>query len=115
MVYSGGKPAAEMMQLAETEIRDRYLADMFEIFPQLRPLIVETKVQKWSPGNTFRPPGFDFDAVVAYSQRTDTDIHLAGDYFADLGNMETAAGSGHEAAHRALARLASLRQNRAAA
>lgn len=115
MVYSGGKPAAEMMQLSDEQIRDRYLSDMFEVYPEFRPFVVETKVQKWSPGNTFRPPGFDFDPVVTYSQRTDTDIHLAGDYFADLGNMETAAGTGFEAAHRALARLAALDPRREAA
>jgi oxygen-dependent protoporphyrinogen oxidase len=115
MVYSGGKPAAEMMTLGEDEIRDRYLADMFKVYPQLRSIIQETKVQKWSPGNTFRPPGFNFDAVVDYSARTDTDIHLAGDYFADLGNMETASGTGFEAARRARLRLTGLVAKRAAA
>ena len=115
MVYAGGKPAAEMMTLGEDEIRDRYLADMFKVYPQLRSIIQETKVQKWSPGNTFRPPGFNFDAVVDYSARTDTDIHLAGDYFADLGNMETASGTGFEAARRARVRLAGLVAKRAAA
>ncbi|MEZ5926682.1 MAG: FAD-dependent oxidoreductase [Hyphomicrobiaceae bacterium] len=108
MVYSGGKPAAEMMRLTEDEIRERYLSDIFQLYPEIRPLIVETKVQKWSPGNTYRPAGFDFGPVVRYSDRTDTDIHLAGDYFSEIGNMETAAGTGYEAAQRARRRLATL-------
>lgn len=105
MVYAGGKPAAELMKLSEDEIRDRYLADMYKIYPQLRGIIKETKVQKWSPGNTYRPAGFKFDAMLEYCERTDTDIHFAGDYFAEIGNMEIAAGTGHEAARRARVRL----------
>lgn len=108
MVYAGGKPAAELMKLSEDEIRDRYLADMFKVYPQLRFIIKETKVQKWSPGNTYRPAGFNFDAMLEYCERTDTDIHFAGDYFAEIGNMEIAAGSAHEAACRARVRLLAL-------
>ncbi|MCC7483073.1 MAG: FAD-dependent oxidoreductase [Hyphomicrobiales bacterium] len=110
MVYAGGKPAAELMKLSEDEIRDRYLADMFKIYPQLRSIIKETKVQKWSPGNTYRPAGFNFDAMLEYCERTDTDIHFAGDYFAEIGNMEIASGTAHEAARRARVRLMALQQ-----
>jgi protoporphyrinogen/coproporphyrinogen III oxidase len=112
MVYSGGKPAAELMKLSEDEIRDRYLADMYKMYPELKSVIVETKVQKWSPGNTYRPPGFDFDAMIAYCERKDTDIHFAGDYFAEIGSMETASGTGHEAARRARVRLQAIDKER---
>ncbi|MHB1219463.1 MAG: protoporphyrinogen/coproporphyrinogen oxidase [Alphaproteobacteria bacterium] len=112
MVYAGGKPAAELMKLSEDEIRDRYLADLFKIYPQLRSIIKETKVQKWNPGNTYRPAGFNFDAVLEYCERTDTNVHFAGDYFAEIGNMEIAAGSGHEAARRARARLLAIDKSR---
>lgn len=105
MVYAGGKPALEMMKLGEDQIRDRFLADMYAVYPQLRGLIAETKVQKWWPGNTYRAPGFDFRPMLSYCEHTDTDIHFAGDYFGELGNMETAAGTGLEAAGRVRARL----------
>jgi len=108
MVYAGGKPAAELMKLNEDQIRDRYLADLFKIYPQLRSIIKETKVQKWSPGNTYRPAGFNFDAMLEYCERTDTNIHFAGDYFAEIGNMEIAAGTAHEAARRARVRLLAI-------
>jgi len=114
MVYAGGKPAAELMKLSEDEIRDLYLADMYKIYPQLKSIIKETRVQKWSPGNTYRPAGFNFDAMLEYCDRKDNDIHFAGDYFAEIGNMEIASGTGHEAARRARVRLMALEQRPAA-
>jgi oxygen-dependent protoporphyrinogen oxidase len=109
MVYAGGKPAAELMRLSDEEIRERYLADLYKIYPQLRTIIKEAVVQRWSPGNTYRPAGFNFEAMLQYCERTDTDIHFAGDYFGEIGNMEIAAGSAHEAARRARVRLSSAK------
>lgn len=105
MVYAGGKPAAELMRLSDEEIRERYLNDLYRIYPQLRSIVAETIVQRWFPGNTYRAPNFVFDPMVSYCQRSDVDIHFAGDYFADLGTMETAAATGFEAALRARNRL----------
>jgi protoporphyrinogen oxidase len=107
MVYSGGAPAREMLELSDDEIRDRYLTDVLKMFPELRGHIKETIVQRWVPGNTYRPAGFNFDPMLAYCERTDVDIHFAGDYFAEIGNMEIATGSAHEAARRARVRLMS--------
>lgn len=105
MVYSGGAPAREMLKLTDEAIRDTYLADVYRMFPQLKGHIKETVVQRWVPGNTYRPAGFDFDPMLAYCERNDVDIHFAGDYFAEIGNMEIATGSAHEAARRARIRL----------
>lgn len=107
MVYSGGAPAREMLKLSDDEIRDRYLTDVLKMFPELRGHIKETIVQRWVPGNTYRPAGFNFDPMLAYCEKTDVDIHFAGDYFAEIGNMEIATGSAHEAARRARVRLMS--------
>lgn len=105
MVYSGGAPAREMLKLSDEEIRNTYLADVYRMFPQLKGHVKETIVQRWLPGNTYRPAGFNFDAMLTYCERTDVDIHFAGDYFAEIGNMEIATGSAHEAARRARVRL----------
>lgn len=113
MVYSGGAPAREMLKLTDEGIRDTYLADVYRMFPELKGHIKETIVQRWVPGNTYRPAGFNFDPMLAYCERDDVDIHFAGDYFAEIGNMEIATGTGHEAAKRARARLLS-KQDRAA-
>lgn len=105
MVYSGGEPARQMLKLTDDEIRDKYLADVYRMFPQLKGHVKETVVQRWVPGNTYRPAGFDFSPMLAYCERDDVDIHFAGDYFAEIGNMEIATGTGHEAARRARVRL----------
>ncbi|SCB32280.1 flavin monoamine oxidase family protein [Rhizobium multihospitium] len=105
MVYSGGAPAREMLKLTDEQIRDKYLTDVYKMFPELRGHVKETIVQRWVPGNTYRPAGFNFDPMLAYCERDDVDIHFAGDYFAEIGNMEIATGTGHEAAKRARARL----------
>lgn len=113
MVYSGGAPARAMLEKTDEQIRETYLADIYRMFPQLKGHIKETVVQRWMPGNTYRPAGFDFDPMLAYCERDDVNIHFAGDYFAEIGNMEIATGTGHEAAKRARARL--LKRDRARA
>ncbi|CDX35515.1 Amine oxidase [Mesorhizobium plurifarium] len=105
MVYSGGEPARELLKRSDEEIRDTYLADVYRMFPELKGHIKEAVVQRWVPGNTYRPAGFNFDAMLSYCERDDVDIHFAGDYFAEIGNMEIATGSAHEAARRARVRL----------
>lgn len=113
MVYSGGAPARQMLKLSDEEIRDTYLADVYRMFPELKGHIKETIVQRWVPGNTYRPAGFNFDAMLSYCDRDDVDIHFAGDYFAEIGNMEIATGSAHEAARRARVRLMDKEKNSA--
>ncbi|RKP57727.1 FAD-dependent oxidoreductase [Pararobbsia silviterrae] len=113
MVYSGGAPAREMLKLTDEQIRDAYLTDLYKMFPQLKGHVKETIVQRWVPGNTYRPPNFDFDPMLKYCERDDVDIHFAGDYFAEIGNMEIATGTGHEAAKRARARLKAIEREEA--
>ncbi len=110
MVYSGGEPARQMLKLTDDEIRDRYLADIYKMFPTLQGHVKETIVQRWTPGNTYRPAGFDFQPMLSYCERNDVNIHFAGDYFAEIGNMEIATGSGHEAARRARVHLSGQEQ-----
>lgn len=105
MVYSGGEPARQLLTKTDEEIRDIYLEDVYKMFPQLRGHVKETIVQRWVPGNTYRPAGFNFRPMLEYCERKDVDIHFAGDYFAEIGNMEIATGTGHEAARRARVRL----------
>lgn len=105
MVYAGGERAQKLIGLSEDEIRQMFLADLYKIYPQLQRILQETKIQKWNPGNSCRPVGFKFDAMLGYCERTDVRIRFAGDYFAEIGNMEVAASSAHEAAVRVRSRL----------
>ncbi|MFB9832306.1 flavin monoamine oxidase family protein [Actinoallomurus acaciae] len=100
MVYSGGAPAAELMRKTDQEVAETYLADLYRLFPTLRGAVEETVVQRWELGNVYRRPGLDFTPMLRYCGRTDTSIHFCGDWFAELGNMEVAAGSAVEAAER---------------
>lgn len=105
MVYSGGAPARRLMKRSDEEIERTYLDDVFELYPQLRGKIAETVVQRWLPGNVYRAPGMDFEAMLRYCDRDDTLIQYCGDYFGEIGNMEIATGSGTEAGLRAKAAL----------
>ncbi len=105
MVYSGGAPAAELMTKTDQEVAEIYLADLYRLFPRLREAVKETIVQRWELGNVYRRSNMDFSPMLRYCQRTDTSIHFCGDWFAELGNMEIAAGSAIEAAARVDRRL----------
>jgi monoamine oxidase len=98
MCYAGGEPARELLELTEEQIEQRFRADLYRVYPQLRDVIRETVVQKWHIGNVYRTPGTTFDAMLGYCRQRGNVIHFAGDYFAELGNMEVAAGSAVEAA-----------------
>jgi protoporphyrinogen/coproporphyrinogen III oxidase len=105
MCYAGGGAARQLIELPEDEIERRFRADLFRMYPQLRDVIRETVVQKWPIGNVYRTPGTTIDAMLDYCQQRGNVIHFAGDYFAELGNMEVAAGSAVEAAAAVRAQL----------
>jgi len=98
MVYSGGDPAAKLMGSSDAEITQTYLDDLYRLFPALKGAVKETVIQRWELGNIYRKPGMDFGPMLRYCERRDTKIHFCGDWFAELGNMEVAAGSAIEAA-----------------
>lgn len=98
MCYAGGQPARELLELPEEKIEQRFRADLYRMYPQLCEIIQETVVQKWHIGNVYRTPGTTFGAMLHYCQQQGNVVHFAGDYFAELGNMEVAAGAAVEAA-----------------
>jgi oxygen-dependent protoporphyrinogen oxidase len=106
MCYSAAGPAREMLELEPDQIEERFLADLYRIYPSLRRLVQETIVQKWPFGNTFRTPATDFEPMREYSRRTGSVMRFAGDYFHPLaGSMDAAAHAGFEAADAVLADL----------
>jgi oxygen-dependent protoporphyrinogen oxidase len=107
MVYSAAGPATEMLGLEPHQIEDRFLAGVYKVYPQLRGAVIETVVQKWPNGNTYRTPGTDFGAMREFSRRPRSVLRFAGDYFDPLaGSMDPAARSGFDAADAILAELA---------
>ncbi len=103
MVYAGAHAADALLDRTDDEVRDAFLSDLFTLYPVLRNLIVETKVQRWPIGNVFARPGrHPMTPELERPLGPAANVHLAGDHFANggLGEMEAAAGSGLAAADR---------------
>lgn len=101
MVYAGGDRARKMLEWSEDKVADTFVADVVRLFPHLEGQVVETIVQKWPLGLSYRRPGSDLGPIRRYVA-SGSRIQLCGDYFGDLGNMEIAADSGVRAARRVL-------------
>jgi oxygen-dependent protoporphyrinogen oxidase len=107
MVYAGGDAAKRLLELDDGAVRDRFLADLYGLFPEARGIVSEATVRRWPVGNVYSAPGRRQiqPRLEAGPFGARGNVHLAGDYFAHLGSMETAAGAGREAARAAAAAL----------
>jgi protoporphyrinogen/coproporphyrinogen III oxidase len=106
MLFSGGRHAAELSRAADDVIVERFLADLHELYPQTRGITGEARVHRWELGNVYARPGrARLQAPLEGGLGPHGNLHLAGDYFAELGNMEAAARTGALAADRVEALL----------
>lgn len=106
MLFAGGHGAARLSSEADDVIVDRFLADLYELFPQTRAVISRTAVHRWELGNVYAKPGRGrLQGALEGALGAAENLHLAGDYFAELGNMEAAARTGLAAAVRVDAKL----------
>ena len=106
MLFAGAHGAAALMRESDELIVERVLADLHELFPQTRGVIVGVRVQRWELGNVYARPGRGrLQPALEGALGTQQNLHLAGDYFAELGTMEAAARTGLAAAERADSRL----------
>jgi oxygen-dependent protoporphyrinogen oxidase len=107
MCYAGGRPARQLLESSPEQIRERFLGDLYRVYPQLRGLVQEAVVQKWPIGNVHATPRTSFEAMYRYSTRPGSPVRFAGDYFAPLGGtLDAAARSGFAAADAVLSDLA---------
>jgi protoporphyrinogen/coproporphyrinogen III oxidase len=106
MLFSGAGHAAALMRERDEVIVERFLADLYALFPQTRGVIAGATVQRWELGNVYARPGrWKLQGALEGALGTHQNLHLAGDYFAELGNMEAAAQTGLAAAERVDARI----------
>ncbi len=106
MLFAGAHAAAALMRETDAVIVDRFVGDLHELFPQTRGAIAGATVHRWELGNVYARPGRGrLQAALEGPHGPHENLHLAGDYFAELGTMETAARTGVAAAERADARL----------
>jgi len=87
--------------LPDELIAERFLADLHGLYPQTRGVVTEATVHRWPLGNVYAKPGRGrLQPALEGAPGPHRNLHLAGDYFAELGNMEAAARTGQAAADR---------------
>jgi oxygen-dependent protoporphyrinogen oxidase len=101
MLFTGGPAAAALMRESDEAITQRFLADLHDLYPPTRGVIAGATVHRWELGNVYARPGrHRLQAALEGALGAHGNLHLAGDYFAELGNMEAAARTGAVAAER---------------
>jgi protoporphyrinogen/coproporphyrinogen III oxidase len=106
MLFAGAHAAAALMREPDDVIVERFLADLHALFPATRGVVAGATVHRWELGNVYARPGRGrLQAALEGALGPHENLHLAGDYFAELGNMEAAARTGVTAAERVDARL----------
>jgi protoporphyrinogen/coproporphyrinogen III oxidase len=106
MLFAGAHAAASLIRERDEVIVERFLADLHGLFPQTRGVIAGTTVHRWPLGNVYARPGRGrLQAALEGALGTHENLHLAGDYFAELGTMEAAARTGLAAAERVDTRI----------
>ena len=97
VVYAVADRAAELLDLSDAAISDRYLEDLYAIFPQARGIVREVVIQRWSLGVPLAFPGraqLHSSLAKAWGR-----VYFAGDYLAEFGlGMETSAETGYQVA-----------------
>jgi protoporphyrinogen/coproporphyrinogen III oxidase len=106
MLFAGARDAATLMREPDDLIVERFLADLHELYPQTRGVIAGARVHRWELGNVYARPGRSrLQPPLEGALGAHENLHLAGDYFARLGNIEAAARTGAVAAERVDARI----------
>jgi oxygen-dependent protoporphyrinogen oxidase len=106
MLFAGAHAAATLMREPDEVIVERFLADLHALYPQTRGVVAGATVQRWELGNVYARPGRGrLQPALEGALGSHENLHLAGDYFAELGNMEAAALTGRTAAERVDARI----------
>lgn len=94
-MLTGAHQAAALMKHTDDEIRELFLTDLHEIFPETRGIVSETWVQRWERGYPYWAPGrLAHQGALA---RPHGNIHFAGDYLG-YGSTGPAARSAKMAA-----------------
>jgi oxygen-dependent protoporphyrinogen oxidase len=104
VVYSVADRAGEMLGLSDAAIAERYLDDLYQVFPQARGVVREVVIQRWPLGVPIHGPGRT--QLAANLAQPWGCIHFAGDYVAKFGlGIECSVGTGYQAAEAVLAAL----------
>lgn len=101
MLFAGGHGAAELAARPDEVIISRFVGDLVRLYPEAKGVVEDARVQRWPLGNVFARPGRrHLQQPLEGALGAGRNLHLAGDYFAELGNLEAAARTGAAAAAR---------------
>lgn len=98
MLFRGARGAADLMQNSDRVIEQKFLADLFDLFPEAVGKVREFALHRWEVGAPFSIPGSA--AIQADLEMPQGRVVLAGDYL-DFPNIESAVTSGASAAETA--------------
>ena len=106
MLFAGARHAEALAREDDATIVARFLADLHELYPATRGVVARATVHRWALGNVYARPGrARLQPALDGALGAHRNLHLAGDYFAELGNLEAAARTGQAAADRVETRL----------
>ena len=106
MLFAGARGAAALMRESDELIVERFLDDLHQLYPHTRNVIAGATVHRWELGNVYARPGRRrLQPALEGPLGAHENLHLAGDYFAELGNIEAAARTGLAAAERVETRI----------
>jgi protoporphyrinogen/coproporphyrinogen III oxidase len=106
MLFAGADHAAALMREPDDVIVARFLADLHGLYPRTRGAVAGATVHRWELGNVYARPGrARLGPALEGAVGPHENLHLAGDWAAELGNMEAAARTGVAAAERVDARI----------
>ena len=101
MLFAGAHGAAALAERSDEVIVGRFVDDLVRLFPEAAGVVEDAVVQRWPLGNVFARPGRRLlQQPIEGALGMKGNLHLAGDYFAELGNLEAAARTGASAAAR---------------
>ena len=101
MLFAGGQGAAALSELSDDAIISRFVDDLDGLYPGAAKVVDGGSVRRWPLGNVFARPGrHRLQSPLEGSLGAEGNVHLAGDYFAELGSLEAAARTGANAAGR---------------
>jgi oxygen-dependent protoporphyrinogen oxidase len=95
MLFRGAEAAERLMQVPDSEIERRFIADFEALYPASRGIVREVVIQRWPQGAPYSFPGRA--GLQAALSRPLGRIYLAGDYL-EFPCMDAAIATANEAA-----------------
>jgi oxygen-dependent protoporphyrinogen oxidase len=78
MVYAAADLARRLDDLDDDAVAERFIGDLYDLYPQTRGIVAETSIRRWERGLPYPRPGRSL--LQPALTRPLGPVHLAGDY-----------------------------------